>query len=348
MPDKNKSLKLNDEFLMYATPNGEVRIEVYLADETIWLSQKKMAELFDVETHTINYHLKEIFKSDELSENAVIRKIRITAEDGKKYLTNFYSLDAIIAVGYRVNSRRATQFRIWATKILKEYLIKGFALDDERLKQAKTLFGTDYFTELLERFRSIRASERRIYQQITDIFAECSIDYDPQSQITKDFFAMVQNKFHFAITGQTAAEIVYSKADKNQANMGLTTWKNSPKGRILQSDVVIAKNYLKEKEIKGLERTISSFFDYIEGLIERRTSFTMQQFAQSVDKFLSFNEFRILTEKGAISQNQAQKKALGEYKAYNKTLKIKSDFDQTVKRLLKKAENNKKLKVTKR
>ena len=348
MPDENKLLQLNDEFLMYTTPNGEVRIEVYLADETIWLTQKKMAELFDVETHTINYHLKEIFKSDELSEDAVIRKIRITAEDGKKYLTNFYSLDAIIAVGYRVNSRRATQFRIWATKILKEYLIKGFALDDERLKQAKTLFGTDYFAELLERIRSIRASERRIYQQITDIFAECSIDYDPQSQITKDFFAMVQNKFHFAITGYTAAEIVYSKADKNQANMGLTTWKNSPKGRILQSDVVIAKNYLKEKEIKGLERTISSFFDYIEGLIERRTSFTMQQFAQSVDKFLSFNEFRILTEKGAISQNQAQKKALGEYKAYNKTLKIKSDFDQTVKRLLKKAENNKKLKVTKR
>lgn len=340
MPDKNKSLRLNEEFLMYATPNGEVRIEVYLTDETIWLSQKKMAELFDVETHTINYHLKEIFKSDELSEDAVIRKIRITAEDGKKYITNFYSLDAIIAVGYRVNSHRATQFRIWATNILKEYLIKGFVLDDERLKQAKTLFGTDYFEELLERIRSIRASERRIYQQITDIFAECSIDYDPQSQTTKDFFAMVQNKFHFAITGHTAAEIIYSKADRNQANMGLTTWKNSPKGRILQTDVLVAKNYLEEKEIKGLERTISSFFDYIEGLIERRTSFTMQQFAQSVDKFLSFNEFRTLTDKGSISQIQAQKKAQEEYKAFNKTQIIDSDFDKTVKRLLKKQKKN--------
>ncbi len=238
-------------FLFYTTPDGEVKIEVFLQDENVWLTQKKMAELFGVEVNTINYHLKEIFKSGELSENSVIRKIRITAGDGKQYLTNFYNLDAIISVGYRVNSRRATQFRIWATQKLKEYIIKGFVLDDERLKQGTKLFAQDYFQELLERVRSIRASERRIYQKITDIFAECSIDYDPQSEITKNFYAMVQNKFHYAITGQTAAEIIYNKADKSKPFMGLKTWKNAPKGRILPSDVTVAKNYLKEKEIKN-------------------------------------------------------------------------------------------------
>lgn len=329
----DKSIQLTDEFLMYSTPDGEVKVEVYIADETIWLTQKMMAGLFGVEVNTINYHLKEIFESGELSEDSVIRKIRITAEDGKQYLTNFYNLDAIIAVGYRVNSRRATQFRIWATKILKEYLIKGFVLDDDRLKQARSLFGLDYFQELLERVRSIRASERRMYQKITDIFAECSIDYDRQAQTTKDFYAMVQNKFHFAIAGQTAAEIIQTKADRNRPNMGLTTWKHSPKGRILQSDVVIAKNYLSEKEIKTLERTVSSFFDYIENLIERRTTFSMVQFAGSVDKFLTFNEYKILTGKGSVTKLKAHKKAIGEYKVFDKAQKIESDFDEIIKKL---------------
>jgi hypothetical protein len=294
-----------------------------------------MAELFGVEVNTINYHLQEIFKSGELEENSVIRKIRITANDGKAYLNNFYNLDAIIAVGYRVNSKRATQFRIWATRVLKDYIIKGFALDDERLKQGEKVFGKDYFQELLEKVRSIRASERRMYQQITDIFAECSTDYNPLSDTTKEFFAMVQNKFHFAITGQTAAEIIKSKADKNKDNMGLTTWKNAPKGRILPSDVTIAKNYLQEKEIKRLERTVSGFFDYIENLIENRQTFTMEEFARSVDKFLNFNEYKILDGKGKISKEKADKKALEEYKEYNKHQKIESDFDREVKKLKK-------------
>jgi hypothetical protein len=324
------------EFIFYTSPNGDIKIEVFLAGESIWLTQKKMAELFDVEVNTINYHLKEIFKSGELEENSVIRKIRITADDGKTYLNNFYNLDAIIAVGYRVNSKRATQFRMWATRVLKDYIIKGFAIDDERLKQGEKLFSKDYFQELLEKVRSIRASEQRIYQQITDIFAECSIDYNPFSETTQEFFAMVQNKFHFAITGQTAAEIIENKADKNKANMGLTTWKHAPKGRILSSDVTVAKNYLKEKEIKRLERTVSGFFDYIENLIENRQTFTMKEFAGSVDKFLSFNEYDILDGKGKISKDRADKKALEEYKKYNKHQKVESDFDKEVKRLKKK------------
>src|SRR6056297_395791 len=323
------------EFIFYTTPNGDIKIEVFLADETIWLTQKKMADLFDVEVNTINYHLKEIFKSGELEENSVIRKIRITADDGKAYLNNFYNLDAIIAVGYRVNSKRATQFRIWATQILKNYIIKGFAIDDERLKQGEKVFGKDYFRELLEKVRSIRASERRAYQQITDIFAECSIDYNPYSETTKEFFAMVQNKFHFAITGQTAPEIIESKADKNKANMGLTTWKNAPKGRILPSDVTVAKNYLQEKEIKRLERTVSGFFDHIENLIENRQTFTMKEFAQSVDKFLNFNEYKILDGKGKTPKERADKKALEEYKKYNKHQKIESDFDKQIKKMRK-------------
>jgi hypothetical protein len=330
MSEKNLQ---KSEFIFYTSPNGDIKIEVFLADETIWLTQKKIADLFDVEVNTINYHLKEIFKSGELEENSVIRKIRITADDGKAYLNNFYNLDAIIAVGYRVNSKRATQFRIWATQVLKNYIIKGFAIDDERLKQGEKVFGKDYFRELLEKVRSIRASERRIYQQITDIFAECSTDYNPDSETTKEFFAMVQNKFHFAITGQTAAEIIESKADKNKANMGLTTWKNAPKGRILSSDVTVAKNYLQEKEIKRLERTVSGFFDYIENLIENRQTFTMKEFAQSVDKFLNFNEYKILDNKGKISKEKADKKALGEYEEYNKNQKIESDFDREIKRL---------------
>lgn len=332
----NDRMPQKSEFIFYTSPNGDIKIEVFLADETIWLTQKKMSELFDVEVNTINYHLKEIFKTGELEENSVIRKIRITADDGKAYLNNFYSLDAIIAVGYRVNSKRATQFRIWATNVVKNYIIKGFAIDDERLKQGEKVFGKDYFQELLEKVRSIRASERRIYQQITDIFAECSIDYDPNSKTTKDFYAMVQNKFHFAITGQTVAEIIESKADKSKDNMGLTTWKNAPKGRILSSDVVVAKNYLQEKEIKRLERTVSGFFDYIENLIENRQTFTMKEFAQSVDKFLSFNEYEILDGKGKLSKERADKKALKEYEEYNKHQKVESDFDKKVKRLSKK------------
>ena len=321
------------QFVFYTAENGDVKLKIFLQDENLWLSQKMMAELFAVETNTINYHLKEIFSSQELEENSVIRKIRITAADGKKYLTTLYNLDAIISIGYRVNSKRATQFRIWSTKILKEYIIKGFAMDDERLKQGSAAFGKDYFEELLERVRSIRASERRIYQKITDIFAECSVDYDPNSQATQDFYAMVQNKFHFAISGKTAAEIIHSKADKNKPFMGLMVWKNSPKGRVLPSDVLIAKNYLGEKEIKRLERTVSGFFDYIENLIERRKAMTMLDMTDSVNKFLSFNEYKILEGKGKISKDQASKKALDEYQEFNKTQQIESDFDREVKRL---------------
>ena len=335
LPDNKK------DFILYTDANGNVKVEVFLQNETLWLTQKAMAELFGVKIHTINYHLKEIFESEELSENAVIRKIRITASDGKKYLTKFYNLDAIIAVGYRVNSKQATQFRIWATKILREYIIKGFVLDDERLKQAKTVFGKDYFDELLERVRSIRASERRIYQKITDIFAECSIDYNREADITRDFYASVQNKFHYAITGQTAAEIIYNRVDKTKPTLGLTTWKNAPKGRILKSDTEIAKNYLAEKEIKRLERTVSSYFDYIENQIEIRKEenrpFTMKELAESVNKFLNFNDFKVLHGKGSVSHKQAIEKAQKEYEVFNKTQKIHSDFDEFVKNQIKKS-----------
>jgi hypothetical protein len=272
-----------------------------------------------------------------LLEDPTIRKIRIVQNEGTREVSRevaFYNLDVIIAVGYRVNSQRATQFRIWSTQILKEYIIKGFAMNDEHLKQGKTVFGKDYFKELLERVRSIRSSERRIYQQITDIFAECSIDYNPQSEITREFFATVQNLFHFAITGQTAAEIIHEKADREKDHMGLSTWKNAPNGRVLAADVVIAKNYLQENEIKKLERTITGFFDYIENIIENRQSFTMTEFAASVVKFLSFNEYRILEGKGEISKKQADEKALTEYREYNKTQKIESDFDRSVKKIL--------------
>lgn len=325
------------EFLLYTAPDGEIKVEIVFHDEDVWLTQKRMAELFGVEVNTINYHLKEIFKSGELGEKATIRNFRTVQKEGDREVSRdleFYNLDAIIAVGYRVNSRRATQFRIWATKRLKEFMIKGFILDDKRLKQGR-YFGRDYFEELLERVRSIRASERRIYQKITDIFAECSIDYDPQSQTTKDFYAMVQNKFHYAITGQTAAEIIYNKADENKPFMGLTTWKNSPDGRVLQSDVTVAKNYLSENDIKRLERTVSGFFDYIENIIENRNTFTMKQFASSVDKFLNFNEYKILKNKGNVSARQAKRKAIGEYKKFNKTQKVKSDFDRMVEKYIK-------------
>lgn len=329
-------------FLVYNTPDKDIKVNAVIKDDTIWLTQKSMAELFGVQTPAISKHLKNIFEEGELEEKVVISKMETTTQHGaiadktQTTETNFYNLDAIISVGYRVNSLQATHFRIWATKVLKEYIQKGFVLDDERLKQGKTAFGKDYFRELLERVRSIRASERRIYQQITDIFAECSIDYDKDSQITQDFYATVQNKFHYAITGQTAAEIVYTKADHKKEHMGLTTWKHSPEGRILKSDVSIAKNYLPEKEIKRLERAVSGYFDYIEDLIERENTFTMQEFAASVNEFLSFRKYDILPDgnKGKISQKQAKNKAEAEYDVFNKTQQIESDFDKEVKKLL--------------
>ena len=284
-------------FLIYNTPDKDVSVRAVVKDESIWLTQKAMAELFGCSTDNISLHLKNIFSEGELDKNSVTEKISATASDRKKYLMQFYNLDAIISVGYRVNSRKATNFRIWATGILKEYMIKGFAMDDERLKQGKTAFGKDYFKELLERVRSIRASERRIWQQITDIFAECSIDYDKDSQITHDFYAMVQNKFHYAITGQTAAEIIDAKADHTKEHMGLVTWKNSPDGRILKSDVTVAKNYLNEKQIRQLERTVSGYFDYIEDLIERENTFTMAEFATSINEFLAFRKYDVLEQR---------------------------------------------------
>ena len=330
------------QFLVYRSANEDVSINAIIKDETVWLTQKGMAELFGVQTPAISKHLKNIFDKGELDEAVVVSKMEITTPHGaipdKTQTQNaqFYSLDAIISVGYRVNSIRATHFRIWATGVLKEYMTKGFALDDERLKQGKTAFGKDYFRELLERVRSIRASERRIWQQITDIFAECSIDYKKNSQVTLDFYAMVQNKFHYAITGQTAAEIVYSRADCNQENMGLTTWKHAPEGRILKSDVMVAKNYLNEKQIRQLERTVAGYFDYIEDLIERENTFTMEEFSASINEFLSFRKYEILKDKGTVSKQLAVAKAEKEYESFNKTQKIVSDFDKEVKRLLEK------------
>ena len=316
------------ELIIYQSKNNDnVSVEVLYDDEDFWLTQKSMSKLFNVEVNTINYHLKEVFKSGELTEESVIRKIRITANDGKNYNTTFYRLDAIIAVGYRVNSKEATDFRIWATNTLKEYIKKGFVLNDELLKNGPK-FGKDYFRELLERIHSIRTSERRIWQQITDIFAECSIDYDKDSEITHNFYAMVQNKFHYAITGNTAAEIIYQKADHTKEYMGLTTWKNSPNGRILKSDVMIAKNYLDEKQIKRLERAVSGYFDYIEDLVERENTFTMEEFAKSINEFLEFRKYDVLKDNGKISRKQAEEKAEREYTEFNKNQKITSDFDR--------------------
>jgi len=321
------------KFILYTAANGAVRVDVLLKDETVWLSQKAMSALFECSTDNVSLHLKNIFEINELEENSVTEVFSATASDGKNYNTKHYNLDAIISVGYRVNSVKAVQFRKWATQALKEYIVKGFVLDDNRLKQGQTLFGKDYFKELLQRVRSIRASERRIYQQVTDIFAECCIDYDKNSEISKNFYAIVQNKFHFAITGKTAAEIIFKTANSKKDNMGLTSWKNGPEGRVLKQDVIVAKNYLEEKEIRQLERTITSYFDYIEGLIERQNTFTMEQLATSVNKFLSFNDYKILQGKGVISKIQADKKAIKEYDTFNKTKKIISDFDKVVKGL---------------
>ena len=322
------------QFLLYSMPDEDGKVQVVIKDETIWCTQKAMARLFGIGVPAISKHLKNIFEEGELQMDSVISKMETTAADNKNYLTAFYSLDAIIAVGYRVNSMKATRFRQWATKILNEYIRKGFVLDDDRLKQGTAVFGKDYFRELLERVRSIRASERRIWQQITDIYAECSTDYDRNAPTTKEFYAMVQNRFHYAITGQTAAEIIYSKADHTREHMGLTTWKNSPDGRILKSDVSVAKNYLDEKQIRQLERTVTSYFDYIENQIERQNPFTMEQFAASVNKFLTFNDYEILPGKGRISAAQAKAKAESEYDIFNRTQRIDSDFDKEVRAML--------------
>jgi len=334
-------------FLLYTTPQGDVKVQVAVKNETMWVTQKAMAELFDVQIPAISKHLKNIFKEGELDPKEVISILETTTPHGaittktQKRETRFYNLDAIISVGYRVNSRRATQFRVWATQTLKEYLQKGFVLDDERLKQGKNFFGKDYFRELLERIRSIRTSERRIWQQITDIFAECSIDYDNDSQVTQDFYAAIQNKFHYAITGQTAAEIIYASVDSNKEHMGLTTWKNAPRGRVLKSDLTIAKNYLSEKDIRRLERAVTGYFDYIEDLIESENTFTMSEFAASANEFLAFRKLRILTGKGKISKAEAEAKAETEYGIFNTTQKIVSDFDKSLKRLTNKSRTGK-------
>lgn len=333
------NLSLQDqtsEFLLYTAPNGEVKVEVLLSGETIWLTQKRIAQLFGVGVPAISKHLDNIYDSGELQREATISILETVQQEGKREVKRkleYYNLDAVISVGYRVNSAQATQFRIWATQLIKDYIIKGFAMDDERLKNGR-FFGKDYFKELLERVRSIRASERRIYQQITDIFAECSIDYDPKSETTRLFYAHIQDKFHFAITGYTAAEIIALKADANQPLMGMTTYKNAPSGRVLKSDTTVAKNYLSEDEIKKLERAVSSFFDYIEGIIERRNTFTMEAFAESVNKFLAFNEYQVLEGYGSVSRKVAEQKAHAEYEQFNKQQKIESDFDREIKKLL--------------
>ena len=326
--------------LLYTTPEGGVKVNAVLKDETLWLTQAAMTKLFDVDKSSISRHLKNIFAEGELSEEVVVAKFATTTPHGaivgktQEHAVNFYNLDAIIAVGYRVNSRRATQFRIWATQVLREYIIKGFALNDERMKQGGAPFGKDYFRELLERVQAIRTSERRIWQQITDIFAECSIDYDKDSPITRDFYGMVQNKFHYAISGETAAEIIHGRVDRTKANLGLTTWKRAPEGRILKSDVLIAKNYLTEKQIRQLELAVSGFFDHIESLILREQTFTMKEFAESVDAFLSFGRYQILKGRGLITREAADAKAIEEYDAYNRQLKFESDFDKQIKRFL--------------
>lgn len=326
------------QYLLYSMPDADGKVQVVIKGETLWCTQKAMAQLFGVGVPAISKHLKNIFTEGELNPDTTISKMETVVNRGIRgevqELIDFYSLDAIIAVGYRVSSLKATRFRQWATKILNEYIKKGFAMDDERLKQGTAVFGKDYFRELLERVRSIRASERRIWQQITDIYAECSTDYDKNSPTTKDFYAMIQNRFHYAITGQTAAEIIYSKADHTKDHMGLTTWKNAPDGRVLKSDVSIAKNYLQEKEIRQLERAVTGFFDYIEDLIERENTFNMAQFSTSVNEFLTFRRYQILPDKGKISAAQAKKKAEEEYDIFNKTQRIDSDFDKEVRGLL--------------
>lgn len=324
------------EIILYTSPGGEIKVEVRFEDETVWLTQKAMAELFAVEVNTINYHLKDIFRGGELPEKSVIRKFRITAADRKQYLTNFYNLDAIIAVGYRVNSRQATSFRVWATKVLREFIIKGFVLDDRRLKQGEH-FGKDYFEELLERVREIRASERRFYQKITDIYS-LSADYDKNSLITRQFFAAVQNKLHWAISGKTAAEIIYSGANAKRPHMGLKTWKSAPRGKILKSDTLIAKNYLNERHIKELERIVSAYLDLAENRAQRKILMKMKDWSGFLNRFLELSDYPILENKGKVSQLRAELKAVKEYKKFRvfQDRKFESDFDKMTRKLLKK------------
>lgn len=325
----------NSEIILYTTPQGDVRLEVIVLDETVWLTQKAMGELFGVTKSTVSEHLSNIFLSQELIEDSVVRKIRTTAADGKNYNTQFYNLDVIISVGYRVNSQQATQFRIWATKTLKEFIIKGFVLDDERLKQGKKLFGKDYFDELLERIREIRASERRFYQKITDIYSECSIDYDPKAEITVTFYKTVQNKLHWAITGQTAAEIISKRADAKLTNMGLTTWKNSPKGKVLKSDISVAKNYLNEQEIAELNRVVTMYLDYAENQAARQIPMKMKDWVDKLDAFLQFNDYSVLKNAGTVSAEIARKLASDQYERFRvrQDSEYESDFDREIKRI---------------
>lgn len=330
------------KFLLYTSDDTDVNIDVVIRDETLWVTQKAMSELFNVGVPAISKHLANIFESGELEEKRTISKMEIVQNEGTRSIkreTTYYNLDAIISVGYRVNSQQATKFRQWSTSVLKEYMIKGFVLDDERLKQGEKLFSTDYFEELLERVRSIRASERRVWQKITDIFAEISIDYDNKDPFTRDFYAMVQNKFHYAITGQTGAEIISTHADITKEHMGLKTWKNAPDGRIIKRDVSVAKNYLDETQIRQLERSVSSYLDYIEGLIERRQTFTMADFSESIDKFLMFQEYKVLDGRGSISTKNAKHSAELIYDDFNKTQVIVSDFDKEVKHMIGSKEN---------
>ena len=325
------------QFLLYNSAEENISVNAVIKDDTIWLTQKAMGELFGCSADNISLHLKNIYKEGELESNSTSEVFSVVQNEGGRNVERaikYYNLDATISVGYRVNSKRATAFRIWATSVLREYMTKGFVLDDERLKQGRNAFGHDYFRELLERVRSIRASERRIWQQITDIFAECSIDYDKSAEITKSFYAMVQNKFHYAITGQTAAEFIYDRADSRKEHMGLSTWRNAPDGRILKSDAMVAKNYLDQDQIRRLERAVSGYFDYIEDLIERENTFTMEEFAQSVNEFLAFRRYDILKDKGIVSRQQALQKASQEYDIFNRTQRIESDFDRAVKELL--------------
>lgn len=342
---KDKDAPQHSDIIFYNTPTGDVKIEVIFNDETFWLTQKRMAELFGVESHTITYHLKEIYKTGELEETATARKIRVVQKEGNREVSrdlDFYNLDAIIAVGYRVNSYQATQFRIWATKTLREFIIKGFVLDDERLKQGKR-FGKDYFDELLERIREIRASERRFYLKITDIYEQCSIDYNKEAEITQKFFKTVQNKLHWAITGKTAAELIADRANASQPNMGLTTWKNAPQGKVLKTDIGTAKNYLQEKEIKELERIVTMYLDFAELQAERQIPMKMADWVTRLDAFLQFNEYNILKDAGKVSHDVAMKLAEKEYSKFRviQDRNFESDFDKEVKKITNKPKKKK-------
>ena len=332
--DKTKD---NSDFILYTSPNGEVRVDVFIKDETVWLTQKAIAELFNVQRPAITKHLGNIFETGELNENSVSSILEHTAKDGKSYRTKFYNLDAIISIGYRVNSKQATQFRIWATKTLKEFIIKGFVLDDKRLKQGGQVFGKDYFDELLERIREIRASERRFYQKITDIYAQCSIDYDVKSDLSINFYKTVQNKLHWAITGNTAAEIIEDRADSKKPNMGLTTWKNSPYGKILKYDTAIAKNYLSEKEIRELNRLVELYLNFAELQAERNNPMKMNEWIEILDSFLKINRYELLNNSGKISHEKAILKSESEYEKFRKTQdqKFLSDFDKEIKKIKK-------------